>query len=172
MKINRQNRSDSQKRYYLCTRFQGKMPEWSNGPHSKCGVRVTVPGVRIPLFPPKGCRKVVTAFFISCPRNSGPAVPERNAPDSTKPMRRNPTCDRQPHRNQGIRRILRFAPSPAKHLPNARFTRNAPRGFPRRDRKIAPYAPSSVSRVPWDRNHNGQRTTDNEHRTSRLFDAV
>ena len=29
----------------------GKMPEWSNGPHSKCGVRATVPGVRIPLFP-------------------------------------------------------------------------------------------------------------------------
>lgn len=27
------------------------MPEWSNGPHSKCGERVTVPGVRIPLFP-------------------------------------------------------------------------------------------------------------------------
>ena len=33
-------------------RNKGKMPEWSNGPHSKCGVRVTVPGVRIPLFPP------------------------------------------------------------------------------------------------------------------------
>lgn len=27
------------------------MPEWSIGPHSKCGVRATVPGVRIPLFP-------------------------------------------------------------------------------------------------------------------------
>ena len=27
------------------------MPEWSNGLHSKCGVRATVPGVRIPLFP-------------------------------------------------------------------------------------------------------------------------
>ena len=38
---------------YFCTRQpQGKMPEWSIGPHSKCGVRVTVPGVRIPLFPP------------------------------------------------------------------------------------------------------------------------
>lgn len=29
----------------------GKMPERSIGPHSKCGVRATVPGVRIPLFP-------------------------------------------------------------------------------------------------------------------------
>lgn len=27
------------------------MAEWSNALHSKCSVRVTVPGVRIPLFP-------------------------------------------------------------------------------------------------------------------------
>ncbi len=32
---------------------KGEMPEWSIGPHSKCGVRVTVPGVRIPLSPLK-----------------------------------------------------------------------------------------------------------------------
>ena len=31
--------------------IKGEMPEWSNGPHSKCGVRATVPGVRIPLSP-------------------------------------------------------------------------------------------------------------------------
>ena len=31
----------------------GEMPEWSIGPHSKCGVRATVPGVRIPLSPPE-----------------------------------------------------------------------------------------------------------------------
>ena len=30
----------------------GKMPEWSIGPHSKCGERATVPRVRIPVFPP------------------------------------------------------------------------------------------------------------------------
>lgn len=37
---------------YFCTRQpQGKMPEWSNGPHSKCGERVTAPWVRIPVFP-------------------------------------------------------------------------------------------------------------------------
>ena len=29
----------------------GKMPEWSIGPHSKCGERATVPRVRIPVFP-------------------------------------------------------------------------------------------------------------------------
>ena len=27
------------------------MPEWSIGPHSKCGERATVPRVRIPVFP-------------------------------------------------------------------------------------------------------------------------
>ena len=31
---------------------KGEVPEWSIGPHSKCGVRATVPGVRIPLSPP------------------------------------------------------------------------------------------------------------------------
>lgn len=37
---------------YFCTRQpQGKMPEWSNGPHSKCGERVTAPWVRIPVSP-------------------------------------------------------------------------------------------------------------------------
>ena len=30
---------------------KGEMPEWSIGPPSKCGVRATVPGVRIPLSP-------------------------------------------------------------------------------------------------------------------------
>ena len=29
----------------------GEMPEWSIGPHSKCGERVTVPRVRIPVSP-------------------------------------------------------------------------------------------------------------------------
>ena len=29
----------------------GEVPEWSIGPHSKCGERATVPGVRIPLSP-------------------------------------------------------------------------------------------------------------------------
>lgn len=39
---------------YFCTRQpQGKMPEWSNGPHSKCGERVTAPWVRIPVSPLK-----------------------------------------------------------------------------------------------------------------------
>ena len=35
----------------LSTTEKGEMPEWSIGPHSKCGVRATVPGVRIPLSP-------------------------------------------------------------------------------------------------------------------------
>ena len=38
---------------YLCTVImkKGKMAEWSNVSHSKCDVGVTLPGVRIPLFP-------------------------------------------------------------------------------------------------------------------------
>ena len=56
---------------------QGEMPEWSIGPHSKCGVRATVPGVRIPLSPlnlkdkmrsnnDKSCKiKVLRDFFFS-----------------------------------------------------------------------------------------------------------
>ena len=51
---------------------KGEMPEWSIGPHSKCGVRATVPGVRIPLSPQGTLRKVAknpvnhafTGFFI------------------------------------------------------------------------------------------------------------
>ena len=40
------------------------MPEWSNGPHSKCGERVTVPGVRIPLSPQIAVIQQVTAIFL------------------------------------------------------------------------------------------------------------
>ena len=44
------------------------MPEWSNGPHSKCGVRATVPGVRIPLSPQdheaKRYREIDTFCFL------------------------------------------------------------------------------------------------------------
>src|SRR5262249_26475345 len=32
----------------------GEVAEWVNAPHSKCGIRVTVSGVRIPPSPP-GC---------------------------------------------------------------------------------------------------------------------
>ena len=33
-------------------RRHGEVAEWLKAPHSKCGVRVTVPGVRIPPSPP------------------------------------------------------------------------------------------------------------------------
>ena len=39
------------KSYRIFAADLGKMPEWSIGPHSKCGERVTVPRVRIPVFP-------------------------------------------------------------------------------------------------------------------------
>ena len=52
---------------HLSRQRPGKLPEWSNGPHSKCGERVTVPGVRIPRFPLKRETvvgyKLVTVFF-------------------------------------------------------------------------------------------------------------
>ena len=34
------------------------MPEWSNGPHSKCGIRVTVSRVRIPVSPHKQAQRL------------------------------------------------------------------------------------------------------------------
>ena len=50
------------------------MPEWSNGPHSKCGIRVTVSRVRIPVSPQimKKMKKVIltlataTMVLTSC----------------------------------------------------------------------------------------------------------
>ena len=44
---------------------KGKVPEWSIGPHSKCGVRATVPGVRIPPFPLNKRGDFVTSFCFS-----------------------------------------------------------------------------------------------------------
>ena len=39
--------------YCRADKIFGEMPEWSIGPHSKCGERVTVPRVRIPVSPLK-----------------------------------------------------------------------------------------------------------------------
>ena len=43
------------------------MPEWSNGPHSKCGIRVTVSRVRIPVSPliRKGKMKKVLLTLVT-----------------------------------------------------------------------------------------------------------
>ena len=51
------------------------MPEWSIGPHSKCGVRATVPGVRIPPSPLKIDRrlmKISRLFFVCVCRCASP----------------------------------------------------------------------------------------------------
>ena len=50
------------------------MPEWSIGPHSKCGERATVPRVRIPVFPLHFLQARITRitrslFDRNCPRN-------------------------------------------------------------------------------------------------------
>ena len=42
------------------------MPEWSIGPHSKCGERATVPRVRIPLFPQTIIRQEGVVRHLFC----------------------------------------------------------------------------------------------------------
>jgi hypothetical protein len=37
---------------YSCVQCLGEVAEWLKAPHSKCGIRVTVSGVRIPPSPP------------------------------------------------------------------------------------------------------------------------
>ena len=83
---------------------KGEMPEWSIGPHSKCGVRVTVPGVRIPLSPLRGFDKkpmipvssTLTGIFVFRGRTSTPpcgsssagnSVASPSAPDSATDQR-------------------------------------------------------------------------------------
>lgn len=59
------------------------MPEWSNGPHSKCGIRVTVSRVRIPVSPHKQAQRLgqssLLRFFFqrTCriPRTRQPGIP-------------------------------------------------------------------------------------------------
>ena len=43
--------------------FHGEVAEWSIAPHSKCGVRASVPGVRIPPSPPFAV-DVIEMFFL------------------------------------------------------------------------------------------------------------
>ena len=51
-------------RIVLSSRLEkGEMPEWSNGPHSKCGIRVTVSRVRIPVSPQRDATETSLFFF-------------------------------------------------------------------------------------------------------------
>lgn len=43
----------------------GEMPEWSIGPHSKCGERVTVPRVRISVFPHTRIQGRMDYFYLA-----------------------------------------------------------------------------------------------------------
>ena len=45
--------ADLAARYFARRRGPGEVAEWSIAPHSKCGVRASVPGVRIPPSPPR-----------------------------------------------------------------------------------------------------------------------
>ena len=83
------------------------MPEWSIGPHSKCGVRATVPGVRIPLFPQKNearrCRRISASFCFVTLRHANLFV--RRSGMKTKVVDLSTPC--------GVR-ILQGAPRRAK----------------------------------------------------------
>ena len=46
--------------YFIRDTYFGEVPEWSNGPHSKCGVPSQVPRVQIPASPP--CTKNVLIY--------------------------------------------------------------------------------------------------------------
>ena len=69
---------------------KGEVPEWSIGPHSKCGVRATVPGVRIPLSPQRGFDKKpmipvsssLTGIFVFQGRTNTPPCGSSSAGNS------------------------------------------------------------------------------------------
>src|SRR5436305_14222394 len=45
----------------------GEVAEWSKAPHSKCGVRATVPWVRIPPSPPARVSELASGLRGLCP---------------------------------------------------------------------------------------------------------
>src|SRR5579871_3301502 len=47
---------------YAHATASGEVAEWLNAPHSKCGIRATVSGVRIPPSPPACCCECSTAL--------------------------------------------------------------------------------------------------------------
>ncbi len=62
------------------------MPEWSNGPHSKCGVLLRVPWVRIPVSPPEKDTSWVS--FLLCLNWSLQAIPPGALHLSRIPLKR------------------------------------------------------------------------------------
>lgn len=48
----------------ITTFVLGEMPEWSNGPDSKSGVLLAVPGVRIPFSPQTNEKSLINNVFI------------------------------------------------------------------------------------------------------------
>ena len=58
---------------------KGKMPEWPIGTVSKTVVRVTVPRVRIPLFPQAKSRSRLRLFFVYTRRRAEVANEIRHA---------------------------------------------------------------------------------------------
>src|SRR5215831_15584217 len=87
---------------WLATNFMidhspdGEVAEWLNAPHSKCGIRATVSGVRIPPSPPDmtyfrwlRCREDI--YPLISPRCIRPANTPRHASDARRPDGRDMT---------------------------------------------------------------------------------
>ncbi len=87
----------------------GEVAEWSIASHSKCEVRATVPGVRIPPSPPSSVYKpLINHRFIPVPATIPNRIPNRRAGqrrtcadrrDSRRPKNR-------PKSNDGLVRLL------------------------------------------------------------------
>ena len=62
------------------------MPEWSNGPHSKCGIRVTVSRVRIPVSPHKQAQRLGQSSLLRFFFQSTCRFPQTRQPGSPGPQ--------------------------------------------------------------------------------------
>lgn len=62
------------------------MPEWSNGPHSKCGIRVTVSRVRIPVSPHKQAQRLGQSSLLRFFFQRTCRFPRARQPESPGPQ--------------------------------------------------------------------------------------
>ena len=99
----------------------GEMPEWSIGPHSKCGERVTVPRVRIPVSPQPGQPAAQAAGCICFPTASLLARRgETNTADGLRPSGCQSVASAPAASGKGMRSVSEHNPSlSAISLPQA-----------------------------------------------------
>ena len=88
------------------------MPEWSIGPHSKCGERVTVPRVRIPVSPQPGQPAAQAAGCICFPAASLLARREKtNTADGLRPSGCQSVASAPAASGKGMRSVSEHNPS-------------------------------------------------------------